>query len=154
MISLRAAVDHWWMNFEPPLYLEELSREEWGMLQAYVDSTEPFLIASTMLAGENFCTGSSVIPCLDEINSKLKELEMKSQDGPTKIYIKNLLKFLSSDVALKRFKDLYKSTAPYNALTALDPRCINLIPSSSSNSCNSGIMISISMKHSTRTLRM
>ena len=93
------------------------------MLQSYIDATEPFLVASKMLGGENYCTGSSVIPCLDEIKTKLKELENKSSEGPTRSYIKNLQKFMCSEIAPKRFKsDLYKSTAPYNVLTALDPR--------------------------------
>ena len=80
-----------------------------------------------MLGGEKHCTGSSVIPCLDEIKTRLKEIEVKSSEGPTKEYIKNLLRFMRSEVASRRFKnDLFKLTAPYNALTALDPRLLVL----------------------------
>ena len=92
------------------------------MIEAYVDATEIFLDVSTKLAGEEYCTASSVIPCLDEISVKLKELERTSPPGVKKKLAKTLYKFLVSDNP-KRFKhDLYKTTAPYNFLTALDPR--------------------------------
>ena len=84
MISLKPAVEQWWTVFDVPDYLEEFSREEWAMVKSYVDATEPFVIASTMLGGEKYCTGSSVIPCLDEIKTRLKEMEVKSSEGPTK----------------------------------------------------------------------
>ena len=158
MLGLQPAVEHWWTTFDVPYYLEELSREEWAMLNAYVESTAPFLIASKMFGGEVYCTASSVIPCLDEIKTKLKDMETKFSEGPMKTYVKNLQKYMCSDVAPRRFKnDLYKSTAPYNILTALDPRFFHISFSLYSPQCTStilGITTCTLMKSSTRTSRM
>ena len=43
MLALKPALEAWLMSFDIPAYLEELEEEEWALLRAYVEATEPFL---------------------------------------------------------------------------------------------------------------
>jgi hypothetical protein len=76
--------------------------------------------AAKMFEGELYPTASSVIPFLDTVFEELKTLSGKVR-GAAKSYVDLLLSNLQSQ---RRFHGGYKTVAPYNCLTLLDPRCV------------------------------
>lgn len=119
-MTLRSAVETWQEEYPIPDTLGLIDDDDWKSLKVYVVAVEPFVKASRLLGGENYPTASSVIPFLDEIATNLNTMEAKLPEGDGKIFIRTLRKNLSDR---KRFRDdLFKTKAPFNVLTALDPR--------------------------------
>ena len=97
-----------------------IDEEDWNMILAYENALRPLVEASKILEGELYPTASSVIPFLDNVFEELAILSVKLV-GASKHFVETLLSNLKSN---KRFPNGYKTLAPYNCLTLLDPRLV------------------------------
>ena len=84
----------------------------------YENALRTLVQAGKVLEGELYPTASSVIPFLDTVFADLATMSSNLR-GTAKIFVDLFLSNLKSS---KRFPNGYKSTAPYNVLTLLDPR--------------------------------
>lgn len=107
-------------DFPYDLVLEE---DDWKNLSVYVSAVKVISDASDVLEGRDYPTGSSVIPFLDQIFAHLSQL-IQRIPSYQRAYPAALLTSLQAG---KRFhQDGYKTQSPYNVLTLLDPRYMDI----------------------------
>ena len=107
-------------DFPYDLVLEE---DDWKNLSVYVSAVKVISDASDVLEGRDYPTGSSVIPFLDQIFAHLSQLIQRIPSNQ-RAYPAALLTSLQAG---KRFhQDGYKTQSPYNVLTLLDPRYMDI----------------------------
>ena len=100
---------------------DKLEDEDFDRLDKYVTSVKPFTVLSKFLGGEKYPTGGSVIPALEQIKEDVENMKNEEEDDEAKRFLQNILTSMNS-----RFKDNWIKKAPYNCLTFLDPRNINI----------------------------
>ena len=100
---------------------DKLVDEDFERLANYVTAVKPFTVLSKFLGGEKYPTAGSVIPALDQIKDDLRKLETEVEDEEARQFISNVLKSMD-----KRFKNGWKKKTPFNCLTFLDPRNVDL----------------------------
>lgn len=122
-LELKDTVDSFFDCYEEIATISRIENDDWNNLLVYENSLRLVVEASKHLEGELYPTASSVIPFLDTIFDDLKKLsrDLKTVEG--RKFVNNLLQNFKSN---RRFPDGYKSTAPYNILTLLDPRHADL----------------------------
>ena len=101
---------------------DKLDDEDFERLDSYVKAVRPFTALSKFLGGENYPTAGSVIPAIDEIKEDLRNLKAKVEEDEDAI---QLIDHVLSNVE-KRFKGGWKKKNPFNCLTFLDPRYVDL----------------------------
>lgn len=107
-------------DFSYDLVLED---DDWTNLSVYVTAVKVISDASDVLEGRDYPTGSSVIPFLDQIFAHLSQLIQRIPSNQ-RVYPAALLTSLQAG---KRFhQDGYKTLSPYNVLTLLDPRYMDI----------------------------
>ena len=122
LLLLKAHVERFQLDDDFPyeLFLDE---DDWKNLSIYVTAVKVISDASDVLEGRDYPTGSSVIPFLDQIYAHLSHL-IQGLPQNQRAYPAALLASLQSG---KRFhQDGYKTLSPYNALTLLDPRYMDI----------------------------
>ena len=122
LLLLKAHVERFQLDDDFPyeLFLDE---DDWKNLSIYVTAVKVISDASDVLEGRDYPTGSSVIPFLDQIFAHLSHL-IQGLPQNQRAYPAALLASLQSG---KRFhQDGYKTLSPYNALTLLDPRYMDI----------------------------
>ena len=99
-----------------------LSSEDWHNLLIYVNSLQTLSNASNLLEGQTYPTASCVIPFLDQVFSELdiliQKLPFKDKPFPSEL--------LSELKSSRRFPKGYKEMVPYNFLTLLDVRHMDI----------------------------
>ena len=68
MEELRPAVERFFQEYNTPNTLYMIEDADWTLINVYTRAVFPFVKASRLLGGENYPTGSSVIPYLDEVS--------------------------------------------------------------------------------------
>ena len=122
VLLLKVYVEKYQQDFEEfpdQLVLED---KDWKNLSIYVTAVKIVSDASDVLEGRDYPTGSSVIPFLDQIFAELSQL-VESLPQAKKVYPSALLTSLQGP---RRFPDGYKNQTPYNVLTMLDPRYMDI----------------------------
>lgn len=76
---------------------------------------------SKFLGGEKYPTAGGVIPALEQIKEDLENLEKVEKEQVAKQFLQNLIRNMEI-----RFKDNFKKKRPFNCLTFLDPRHVNM----------------------------
>lgn len=104
-----------------PDRLDPFEDEDWPLMESYVSAIAPFVKATEYFSGEKYMTSSSVIPALDQITTDLEKLASGEENREIKLLAGYLLQSMK-----KRFPANYQNLAPYNALTFLDPRFMDL----------------------------
>ena len=100
-----------------------LDEDDWKNLSIYVTAVKVISDASDVLEGRDYPTGSSVIPFIDQIFAHLSQL-IQGLPQNQRVYPSALLTSLQAG---KRFHlDGYKTLSPYNVLTLLDPRYMDI----------------------------
>ena len=100
---------------------EQLDSDDFLRLEKYVAAMKPFTAISKFLGGDKYPTGGCVIPALEQIKEDLEVLRDDEKDDEAKKYLENLLTSME-----KRFRNNWKMKSPYNCLTFLDPRHVDL----------------------------
>ena len=124
MVELKSSI----MAFQEQYYedipdrLDLIEEGDWPLLISYVKAVAPFVKATEMFSGGNYITSSRVIPVLDQMSTDLTTL-CSSPD--TERDVKNLANHLLQGLR-RRFPSNYQNLAPYNCLTFLDPRFVDL----------------------------
>ena len=101
---------------------DQLDDEDFERLHSYVKAVRPFTALSKFLGGEKYPTAGCVIPALDQIKEDLEKLKSKMEDDEE---AGKLIEHVLSNMA-KRFKGGLKKKNPFNCLTFLDPRYVDL----------------------------
>ena len=97
--------------------------DDWKNLSIYITTVKVISDASDILEGRDYPTGSSLIPFLDQILAHLSQLIQRLPQNQ-RVYPSALLTSLQAG---KRFhQDGYKTLSPYNVLTLLDPRYMDI----------------------------
>ena len=104
-----------------PTSVAQAELDDWENLHAYVKSLKPIVDSATMLESETSCTSSSVIPFISTILDELNSLKAASRKTAHSSFYGELIGQLS-----RRFPNQYKLMKPYNALTLLDPRHLDI----------------------------
>ena len=95
---------------------------EWSLMKDYVKAVKIFQTLSKFLGGQTYPAAGSVIPALDQIREDLEDMNKKHAEGTEgKLLIKNLLQSMQ-----KTFPQCWRSKNPYNCLTYLDPKYIDM----------------------------
>ena len=95
---------------------------EWSLMKDYVKAVKIFQTLSKFLGGQTYPAAGSVIPALDQIREDLEDMNKKQAEGTEgKLLIKNLLQSMQ-----KRFPQCWRNKNPYNCLTYLDPKYIDM----------------------------
>ena len=100
---------------------EGIEDDGWTIMEKYVKAVKPFCTLAKYLSGDSYPTAGSVIPALEQIRLELVTARDVEKDNISKEYLGNLVKNME-----KRFKDNWKKKSPYNTLTFLDPRNVDL----------------------------
>ena len=101
----------------------KLDNDDFLRLEKYVDAVKPFTTLVKFLSGDSYPTAGLVIPALEQIKDDLENmLVTEEEEGESKKYIENLL----NNIKNKRFKDNWKKKTPFNTITFLDPRNVDL----------------------------
>lgn len=100
---------------------EKLEEEDFYRLEKYVSAVKPFTALSKFLSGEKYPTGGCLIPALEQIKEDVENLRVKEDDEDAQRFLEAILKNMT-----KRFKDNWTKKAPFNCLTFLDPRNVDL----------------------------
>ena len=124
MVELKSSITAYQDQYyeDLPDRLDLIEEGDWPLLISYVKAVAPFVKATEMFSGGNYITSSSVIPTLDQMATDLTSL-CSSPD--TERDVKNLAAHLLQSLK-KRFPSNYQNLAPYNCLTFLDPRFVDL----------------------------
>ena len=101
---------------------DKLDDEDFERLESYVKAVQPFTALSKFLGGEKYPTAGSVVPALDQIKEDLEKLKSEVEDDEE---AGQLIEHVLSSMA-KRFKGGLKKKNPFNCLTFLDPRYVDL----------------------------
>lgn len=118
--SIKAFQDMYYEDL--PERLDLIEEGDWPLLVSYVKAVSPFVKATEMFSGENYITSSRVIPVFDQMTNDLSTLcSSVDTDRDVKNLASNLLQGLR-----RRFPFNYQNLAPYNILTFLDPRFVDL----------------------------
>ena len=124
LLILRDYVETWFNEYdERPDNVKVIEDEDWDLLTVYENSLRKVIEAATVLEGELYPTASSVIPFLDKIFHDLQDFCSQLPPGEGRDFVVKLLHNLKLQ---NRFPKGYMDVAPYNALTALDPRYSDL----------------------------
>ena len=99
-----------------------LAPEDWHNLAIYVRCIKTLSDASTLFEGETYPTATQVIPYLDQVFAELTELAERLPPAD-QAYPRHLLTCLK---APNRFPNGYKNTQPFNCLTLLHPRHMDI----------------------------
>ena len=95
---------------------------EWSLMKDYVKAVKIFQTLSKFLGGQTYPAAGSVIPALDQIKEDLEDMNKNQTEGTEgKLLIKNLLQSMQ-----KRFPQCWRNKNPYNCLTYLDPKYIDM----------------------------
>jgi hypothetical protein len=117
VLLLRAHIETYQTDIEE---VDEINDRDWNNMKIYVHTLESLSSASDILEGETYPTASSVIPFLDHVFSNLVSIADKLE-GVDKAFPETVLLKLK-----ERFPNGLKDTAPFNSLTLLDPRHMNI----------------------------
>ena len=120
-LILRDNIDAYFNQYDGDT-IDPIDEDDWKLILAYENSLRTLVQAGKVLEGELFPTASSVIPFLDTVFADLTSLSAK-MSGDGKRFVDLLSTNLKSN---RRFPNGYKTTAPYNVLTLLDPRYSDL----------------------------
>ena len=102
--------------------IEVIDEDDWNLMKEYVKAVKIFQTLSKFLGGQTYPAATSVIPALDQIVEDLENLKNETAEGTEgKQFIKNLLQSMQ-----KRFPNCWKNKNPFNCLTYLDPRHIDM----------------------------
>ena len=102
--------------------VETITEEDWILMKEYVNAVKRFETLSKFLGGQTYPAATSVIPSLDQIKEDLESLMNDSVEGTEENQLlSNLLQSMQ-----KRFPNCWKNKNPYNCLTYLDPRYIDM----------------------------
>ena len=101
---------------------DQLDDEDFEKLSSYVKAVRPFTTLSKFLGGEKYPTAGCVIPALDQIKEDLEKLRAEVEDDEE---AGQLIGHVLSNMAM-RFKGGLKKKNPFNCLTFLDPRYVDL----------------------------
>ena len=101
---------------------DQLDDEDFQNLHSYVKAVRPFTTLSKFLGGEKYTTAGCVVPALDQIKEDLEKLKSEVEDDEE---AGQLIEHVLSSMA-KRFKGGLKKKNPFNCLTFLDPRYVDL----------------------------
>ena len=96
-----------------------ISDKDWELMEEYVKLVQPFEIISKFFGGENYPAATSVIPALDQIRHDLSNAVTTTPEGHA--FMQSLITNFD-----KRFVNCWKEKVPFNCLTFLDPRYIDL----------------------------
>ena len=101
---------------------EAFTENEWKLMRMYVTAVNGFQVLSKFFGGSKYPAATSVIPALDQIKEDLENLKSKFGDNTEgKELVTYMLKSLD-----KRFPNCWRSKSPFNCLTYLDPRYIDM----------------------------
>ena len=100
--------------------IEDIVDNDWELMQDYVNAVKPFQVLSKFLGGEKYPSACSVIPALDQIKDDIQTLEDGSGDAG-KAFVRSLIANFD-----KRFDNCWKGKSPFNCLTFLDPRYLDM----------------------------
>lgn len=100
---------------------EQLDDEDFCRLEKFVDAMKPFTTMSKFLSGEKYPTAGGVIPALEQIKEDIAKLEQSETEPVAMQFLQNLQRFMDL-----RFKNSWSKKAPYNCLTFLDPRHVDM----------------------------
>ena len=105
--------------------LDQFDPDEWKLILIYENSCKTLVKAAKVLEGELYPTASSVIPFLDTVFNELYIMKRRITEDRIggKMFVEKLIDNLRS---IRRFPQGYKTKAPYNILTLLDPRYADL----------------------------
>ena len=105
--------------------LDQFDHDEWKLILIYQNSCKTLVKAAKILEGELYPTASSVIPFLDTVFNELSLMKRRLAEDRTggKMFVEKLSDNLKS---YRRFPEGFKTKAPYNVLTLLDPRYADL----------------------------
>ena len=103
---------------EDDVPIEDIEDSDWVLMQEYVDAVKPFQIISKFLGGEKYPAGCCVIPALDQIKEDMENVRTGSSG-------EELIKTMLTNFE-KRFPNCWKLKTPFNCLTFLDPRSVDM----------------------------
>ena len=86
-----------------------------------METLKPFTVMSKFLEGEKYPMAGGVIPALEQIKEDLENIEKVEKDQVSKQFLQSLNRNMEI-----RFKDNFKKKRPFNCLTFLDPRHVNM----------------------------
>ena len=123
LVRLKDSVQNFFITYNLPEHVKELEELDVKHLAVYVDAMNKVVEAGTFLEGVNYPTSSSVIPYIDLISNELDCLAKKTRNEDGKAFISALQNCLAAE---NRFPKGMKECAPYNCMTLLDPRYMDL----------------------------
>ena len=85
-----------------------------------MNAVKPFQVLSKFLGGEKYPSACSVIPALDQIKDDIQTIEDECGDAG-KAFVRSLIANFD-----KRFENCWKEKSPFNCLTFLDPRYLDM----------------------------
>ena len=102
--------------------VETLVEADWENMKDYVVAVKGFETISKFFGGQNYPAGTCVIPALDQMKDDLKTLESKfPRECEGKQLARNLVQSMQ-----KRFPNCWKQKNPFNCLTYLNPRYVDM----------------------------
>ena len=108
------------INDEDDEPVDVIVDNDWILMQDYVNAVKPFQVLSKFLGGEKYPAACSVIPALGQIKDDIKTIEDECGDGG-KALVKTMLTNFD-----KRFANCWRRKSPFNCLTFLDPRYLDM----------------------------
>ena len=108
------------INDEDEVPIDDIVDNDWLLMQDYVNAVKPFQVLSKFLGGENYPAACSVIPALDQIKVDIQTIENKCGDAG-KALIRSIIANFD-----KRFDNCWRGKTPFNCLTFLDPRYLDM----------------------------
>ena len=102
--------------------VETLVETDWEHMKDYVMAVKGFETISKFFGGQSYPVGTCVIPALDQMKEDMKTLESKfPRECEGKKLARNLVQSME-----KRFPKCWRHKNPFNCLTYLDPRYVDM----------------------------